>query len=65
MNSVHSLLDNAAILVASTIIYQVSVHYKETRNRSSELFDAFLFGLIGILILGMLILLREFQELKK
>lgn len=30
MNSVHSLLDNAAILVAYTIIYQVSVHYKET-----------------------------------
>lgn len=52
MNSVHSLLDNAAILVASTIIYQVSVHYKETRNRSSELFDAFLFGLIGILIMA-------------
>lgn len=52
MNSVHGLLDNAAILVASTIIYQVSVHYKETRNRMSELFDAFLFGLFGILIIA-------------
>lgn len=52
MISVHSLLDNASILVASTIIYQVSVHYKETRNRSSELFDAFLFGLIGVLIMA-------------
>jgi|GEM_PF-2057078 len=51
-SNLHLLLDNAALLIASTIFYQVSTYIKETYDQSSELFDAFLFGVIGILIMS-------------
>lgn len=51
-SDLHILLDNAAILIASTLLYQVSTYIKETYDHSSEVFDAFLFGLIGILIMS-------------
>lgn len=51
-NNLHLLLDNAALLIASTIFYQVSSYIKETYDQSSEVFDAFLFGIIGILIMS-------------
>ena len=51
-SNLHLLLDNAALLIASTIFYQVSSYIKETYDQSSEVFDAFLFGIIGILIMS-------------
>lgn len=51
-SNLHLLLDNAALLIASTIFYQVSTYIKETYDQSSEVFDAFLFGIIGILIMS-------------
>ncbi|NTW90903.1 MAG: PAS domain S-box protein, partial [Erysipelotrichaceae bacterium] len=51
-SNLHLLLDNAALLIASTIFYQVSTYIKETYDQSSEVFDAFLFGVIGILIMS-------------
>lgn len=51
-SNLHILLDNAALLIASTIFYQVSTYIKETYDQSSEVFDAFLFGIIGILIMS-------------
>ncbi len=51
-SNLHLLLDNAALLIASTIFYQVSTYIKETYDQSSEVFDAFLFGIIGIFIMS-------------
>lgn len=51
-SNLHLLLDNAALLITSTIFYQVSSYIKETYDQSSEVFDAFLFGIIGILIMS-------------
>lgn len=51
-SNLHLLLDNAALLIASTIFYQVSTYIKETYDQSSAVFDAFLFGIIGILIMS-------------
>lgn len=51
-SNLHLLLDNAALLIASTIFYQISTYIKETYDQSSEVFDAFLFGIIGILIMS-------------
>ena len=52
VSNLHLLLDNAALLIASTIFYQVSTYIKETYDQSSEVFDAFLFGIIGIFIMS-------------
>ena len=52
-SNLHLLLDNAAILIASTIFYQVSTYINETYDQSSEVFDAFLFGVIGIFIMSL------------
>lgn len=51
-SNLHLLLDNAALLIASTILYQLSTYIKETYDQTSELVDAFLFGIIGILIMS-------------
>jgi len=51
-SNLHIIVDNAALLIASTIFYQVSTYIKETYDQSSEILDAFLFGVIGILIMS-------------
>ncbi len=51
-SNLHMIVDNAALLIASTIFYQVSTYIKDRYNQSSEAFDAFIFGIIGILIMN-------------
>lgn len=51
-SNLHIIVDNAALLIASTIFFQVSTYIKETYDQSSEILDAFLFGVIGILIMS-------------
>lgn len=51
-SNLHIIVDNAALLIASTLFYQISNYIKETYDHSSEVFDAFLFGVIGILIMS-------------
>lgn len=51
-SNLHIIVDNAALLIASTIFFQVSTYIKETYDQSSEILDAFLFGIIGILIMS-------------
>lgn len=51
-SNLHIIIDNAALLIASTLFYQISNYIKETYDHSSEVFDAFLFGVIGILIMS-------------
>ncbi len=51
-SNLHIIVDNAALLIASTIFFQVSTYIKETYDQSSEILDAFLFGVIGMLIMS-------------